>query len=222
MFNWNKNRSVWRVIVESVCQVPAQFIILIQATEIVVEQLQQVIVAGMEVAEHMQMHMDHHHPSVSKKQKKNWKKNLFVEFFLLKNTLWSSSFIKVTFSMKFSAWYMVLWLNYEDVISGRKYLSFNWNVCGSLWNNGFDVISDMHHPALQSDFQPPYFPPPFHHTTQSPPQQQNHSTHGIEYLGAADPYGHVVSIQNSGNTVIFWQFWDLIFSLLSSTSVSAL
>lgn len=51
----------------------------------------------------------------------------------------------------------------------------------------------MHHPALQSDFQPPYFPPPFHHTTQSPPQQQNHGTHGIEYLGAADPYGHVVS-----------------------------
>lgn len=55
------------------------------------------------------------------------------------------------------------------------------------------TISDMHHPALQSDFQPPYFPPPFHHTTQSPPQQQNHGTHGIEYLGAADPYGHVVS-----------------------------
>lgn len=52
----------------------------------------------------------------------------------------------------------------------------------------------MHHPALQSDFQPPYFPPPFHHTTQSPPQQQNHGTHGIEYLGAADPYGHVVRI----------------------------
>lgn len=52
---------------------------------------------------------------------------------------------------------------------------------------------DMHHPALQSDFQPPYFPPPFHHTTQSPPQQQNHGAHGIEYLGAADPYGHVVS-----------------------------
>lgn len=51
----------------------------------------------------------------------------------------------------------------------------------------------MHHPALQSDFQPPYFPPPFHHTTQSPPQQQNHGTHGIEYLNAADPYGHVVS-----------------------------
>lgn len=47
----------------------------------------------------------------------------------------------------------------------------------------------MHHQALQSDFQPPYFPPPFHHTTQSPPQQQNH---GIEYLGA-DPYGQPLS-----------------------------
>ncbi|XP_055311373.1 transcription factor AP-2-epsilon isoform X2 [Sitodiplosis mosellana] len=55
---------------------------------------------------------------------------------------------------------------------------------------------DMHHPALQSDFQPPYFPPPFHHTTQSPPQQQNHGTHGIEYLGAADPYGHVYQHYN--------------------------
>lgn len=54
----------------------------------------------------------------------------------------------------------------------------------------------MHHPALQSDFQPPYFPPPFHHTTQSPPQQQNHGSHGIEYLGAADPYGHVVSVSS--------------------------
>lgn len=62
---------------------------------------------------------------------------------------------------------------------------------------------DMHHPALQSDFQPPYFPPPFHHTTQSPPQQQNHGTHGIEYLGAADPYGHVVSFNNAKNVTPF-------------------
>lgn len=47
----------------------------------------------------------------------------------------------------------------------------------------------MHHQALQSDFQPPYFPPPFHHTTQSPPQQQNH---GLEYL-STDPYGQPLS-----------------------------
>lgn len=48
----------------------------------------------------------------------------------------------------------------------------------------------MHHQALQSDFQPPYFPPPFHHATQSPPQQQNHGP--LEYL-SADPYGQPLS-----------------------------
>lgn len=37
-----------------------------------------------------------------------------------------------------------------------------------------DTCHFRHHQALQSDFQPPYFPPPFHHSTQSPPQQQNH------------------------------------------------
>lgn len=40
--------------------------------------------------------------------------------------------------------------------------------------NAHGPSPSMHHQALQSDFQPPYFPPPFHHTTQSPPQQQNH------------------------------------------------
>lgn len=68
----------------------------------------------------------------------------------------------------------------------------------------------MHHPALQSDFQPPYFPPPFHHTTQSPPQQQNHGSHGIEYLGAADPYGHVVSNQ-SNNTLLRERMFLFVF-----------
>uniref|UniRef100_A0A1B0CSX2 Putative transcription factor ap-2 n=1 Tax=Lutzomyia longipalpis TaxID=7200 RepID=A0A1B0CSX2_LUTLO len=49
----------------------------------------------------------------------------------------------------------------------------------------------MHtHQALQSDFQPPYFPPPFHHAAQSPPQQQNHGP--LEYL-SADPYGQPLS-----------------------------
>lgn len=50
--------------------------------------------------------------------------------------------------------------------------------------------ASMHHQALQSDFQPPYFPPPFHHATQSPPQQQNHGP--LEYL-SADPYGQPLS-----------------------------
>lgn len=40
--------------------------------------------------------------------------------------------------------------------------------------NAHGPSPSIHHQALQSDFQPPYFPPPFHHTTQSPPQQQNH------------------------------------------------
>ncbi|XP_063709493.1 transcription factor AP-2-epsilon isoform X1 [Culicoides brevitarsis] len=56
-------------------------------------------------------------------------------------------------------------------------------------NGGHGGTPQMHHQALQSDFQPPYFPPPFHHTTQSPPQQQNH---GLEYL-STDPYGQPLS-----------------------------
>lgn len=61
---------------------------------------------------------------------------------------------------------------------------------GNGGHSSHGSTSSMHHQALQSDFQPPYFPPPFHHTTQSPPQQQNHGP--LEYLGA-DPYGQPLS-----------------------------
>lgn len=61
---------------------------------------------------------------------------------------------------------------------------------GTGHSSGHGPSPSMHHQALQSDFQPPYFPPPFHHATQSPPQQQNHGP--LEYL-SADPYGQPLS-----------------------------
>lgn len=61
---------------------------------------------------------------------------------------------------------------------------------GNGGHSSHGSTSSMHHQALQSDFQPPYFPPPFHHSAQSPPQQQNHGP--LEYLGA-DPYGQPLS-----------------------------